>query len=106
MKKLFAPLSSLMAVVCVFALSLGSIPGNANARLGRLPKDKVAQQQLHPIKGDSVSLASMRGQVVVLDFFATWCGHSRLHVPTVKRLAEEGGASVSSKNAMQRWCSI
>jgi thiol-disulfide isomerase/thioredoxin len=94
MKKLFAPLSSLMAVVCAFALSLGSLPGKANARLGRLPKESVARQQLHLIKGDSVSLASMRGQVVVLDFFATWCGHSRLHVPTIKRLADEGGAKV------------
>ncbi len=94
MKKLHTPLSSLMAVVCAFALSLGSIPSNANARLGRLPKEKVAQQQLYLIKGDSVSLSSMRGQVVVLDFFATWCGHSRLHVPTVKRLADEGGAKV------------
>jgi thiol-disulfide isomerase/thioredoxin len=67
------------------------MPTEANSRLGHLPKDKVAKKKLQPVNGSNVSLVSMRGQVVVLDFFATWCGHSKLHLPSVERIAEEDG---------------
>ncbi len=91
MKRTIHPFSSLLAVVCTLVLSLNGLPGEATARIGQMPKDNIARQQIQPFNGGSVSLASLRGDVVVLDFFATWCGHSRLQVPTVQRLAEQEG---------------
>ncbi|MEP7270550.1 MAG: TlpA disulfide reductase family protein [Acidobacteriota bacterium] len=91
MKKLVHPATPFLAVVCAFLLGFAGLPGQATARIGHMPKDGVARQQLRPFNGNSVSLSSLRGQVVVLDFFATWCGHSRLHVPTVRRLADDEG---------------
>lgn len=92
MKRITHPVTPFLAVVCAVLIGLSGMSGEANARIGRLPKEEVARQQLRPFNGTSFSLASMRGQVVVLDFFATWCGHSRLHVPTVKKLADDEGS--------------
>ncbi len=61
----------------------------AKLKVGELPKDSVARQTLRMTDGKYFSLAEMRGKVVVLDFFAVWCGHSRQHVPTMTRFTEE-----------------
>jgi len=36
--------------------------------------------------GDSISLAKYRGKVVVLDFWATWCGPCRMELPSLVKL--------------------
>jgi thiol-disulfide isomerase/thioredoxin len=87
--RLFFGLSQIL-IAFVLALAVGTFPGLATPRVGRMPKDEIANQQLRTLDGANVSLAGLRGQVVVLDFFTTWCGHSRLHIQTVKRLHEEG----------------
>jgi len=38
------------------------------------PKGKAAAFELRDVTGGTVSLESLKGQVVVLDFWATWCG--------------------------------
>jgi len=38
------------------------------------------------INGDSMSLSDLRGQVVLLDFWASWCGPCRKENPTVVKL--------------------
>lgn len=81
----------LLVLIGVFALALHHNPVEATSRIGQMPKDKVVNKQLQPVNGTSVSLAQMRGQVVVLDFFATWCGHSKQHLPSVERIAQEDG---------------
>ncbi len=42
--------------------------------------------QLVDLEGRSVSLASLRGKVVIVDFWATWCPPCVMEVPTFKKL--------------------
>jgi len=73
-----------------FAISLALSFSNTEAKpkIGKLPKDSVANRQLRTLDGRQFSLAGLRGKVVVLDFFAIWCGHSRHHVPTMLKFGD------------------
>jgi thiol-disulfide isomerase/thioredoxin len=70
-----------------FALALASpFPmTEAKPNIGKLPKDSLANYQFQTLDGRQFSLAGLRGKVVVLDFFAVWCGHSRHHIPTMTK---------------------
>lgn len=43
---------------------------------------------LESLDGEPVQLSSLRGDVVLLDFWATWCGPCRYDMPFVQSLAE------------------
>jgi len=72
------------------ALLVWRVPSSeAKVKVGKLPKESIARQQLPLRDGRQLSLADLRGQVVVLDFFAVWCGHSRDHIPALTRFKDE-----------------
>lgn len=41
---------------------------------------------LKSLTGETVSLADLKGQVVFIDFWATWCPPCRISIPAVERL--------------------
>ena len=43
------------------------------------------------VTGDSVTLADYRGEVVLLNLWATWCGPCRWEMPSMERLYQELG---------------
>jgi peroxiredoxin len=42
--------------------------------------------QLRDMNGQIVSLSDLRGKVVLLNFWATWCGPCRIEMPAMERL--------------------
>jgi peroxiredoxin len=46
--------------------------------------------ELDNLDGQEVSLESLRGQYVMLNFLATWCGPCRMEMPYMQEIYEEG----------------
>jgi thioredoxin 1 len=49
---------------------------------------------LKDVDGKDVKLASLKGKVVLLDFWATWCGPCRMVAPEMEKLAAKYAGSV------------
>lgn len=50
--------------------------------------DEAPPFSLVTLQGDTVQLADLRGRVVVINFWATWCGPCRLEMPALQSLSE------------------
>ncbi len=61
----------------------------AKVKIGEMPKSSLAKFPLRMSTGKEISLMDLRGKVAVINFFAVWCGHSRLHIPSLTKYGEE-----------------
>ncbi|MBS1813087.1 MAG: TlpA family protein disulfide reductase [Acidobacteria bacterium] len=68
-----------LVMVSVFT-PLTPFQTEAVTKVGKLPKETVAQIKLTSVDGQQFSLAGLRGKVVVMDFFGIHCAHSRDHI--------------------------
>lgn len=69
-------------------LALGSCAGGDRSnrpRIGAPASDYAAAT----LDGESVSLESLRGQVVLMNLWATWCGPCRMETPYLQSVYEE-----------------
>jgi len=78
----------------------------ARANYGLLPIGSQAPDwELTSGEGKKVSLKSLRGKVVLLDFWATWCGPCRRAMPEVQKLHnryKDKGVAVFGVNCGER----
>jgi thiol-disulfide isomerase/thioredoxin len=69
------------------------IPGGGDGGTPGIESDLVGKPapdfELPLLEGDKFHLANARGQIVVLDFWATWCGPCMQSMPLVEEVASE-----------------
>lgn len=97
----------MLAVGAALALSLLTLPDTAGFRMSSVPvigsevraaeaceadaKPAPLDFTLTDMHGEDVDLAQYRGRVILLNFWATWCGPCKIEIPGFVELQEEYG---------------
>ncbi|MHA7633003.1 TlpA family protein disulfide reductase [Corallococcus sp. M7] len=80
-----------LSVVAVLGLAALAFLGVREAQRARLVPDGASPPafQLTKHEGGSLALSDLKGSVVMLDFWATWCPPCREEMPSLVKLAKE-----------------
>ncbi|MFL6234991.1 MAG: TlpA family protein disulfide reductase [Thermoanaerobaculia bacterium] len=74
-----------LGIALLGLLTLGAAAGAMPLKIG----DPVPPFSLQTLDGKTLSIASLKGKVVLLDFWATWCGPCRQAMPEIKQLLQK-----------------
>jgi cytochrome c biogenesis protein CcmG/thiol:disulfide interchange protein DsbE len=81
-------LTSMFLILIMFSVFFTGITGCSSAVSGALEVGKPAPDFNYPdAQGKTVSLSDLSGKVVVINFWATWCGPCRQEMPLIDALA-------------------
>jgi cytochrome c biogenesis protein CcmG/thiol:disulfide interchange protein DsbE len=87
----------ILTLICLLLSSCAGLPSFLNSpspEIGALAPDFT----LWDLQGKETSLRDLRGQVVLLNFWATWCGPCREEMPTIEERYNDGGFALFAIN--------
>jgi cytochrome c biogenesis protein CcmG/thiol:disulfide interchange protein DsbE len=95
------PVAVFVGVAIMFAWGLGHDPREIPSNLIGKP---VPQFSLPPVKGRTLGLSSdnLRGEVSLVNVFASWCAECRLEHPLIMQLKAQGVVTVHGLNYKDR----
>jgi peroxiredoxin len=67
----------------------GSVVASRSARAAVAPATPAPDFTLRSAEGGNLRLAEQRGRVVLVNFWATWCGPCKVEMPHLSRLYEK-----------------
>jgi peroxiredoxin len=80
----------LLAAILLLGYGLGKIDFSARkpAKVECLGQEELSAPvfSLPDLKGDRVDLVSFKGEVIIIEFWATWCGPCREEIPVLNQL--------------------
>lgn len=76
----------LLAACCWLLPASVSAEGPSPFAVDKLPGNTAPDFTLKDINGNSVTLSSLKGKIVLLKFWATWCPPCREEIPSVNSL--------------------
>ncbi len=82
-------LGLLVGLLLPVAPELPVRPAPPPARADTTSYERAPDFALEQLDGDTFRLSEQRGKVVVVNFWATWCGPCRIEIPGFIRLQEE-----------------
>ncbi len=78
----------LCSLFCLLASSDGSAQPPSPFAIEGLSGQKAPEFSLKDTKGNTVTLSSLKGKVVLLNFWATWCPPCKAEMPAMSRLSQ------------------
>jgi thiol-disulfide isomerase/thioredoxin len=74
------------------------LAGPANTPAGKVAAGEIGSHlpefTVRDLQGHEVSSADLKGKVVIIDFWATWCGPCKQEMPGYQKLVDRYGAQV------------
>jgi len=89
MKRIAVSQGVLLAMFCLAQTFTAADAGSQFTAAQRgivKPGEAAPNFQLRDIEGRMVALSDLRGKVVLLNFWATWCGPCRVEMPAMEQL--------------------